>query len=76
MYIGVSIAAFKNWKELVPADRAKLILGAIQQAVHTLGASHDAYKLFLDYKAGKRRFVAAAALEQVCLPKPIEFQKH
>lgn len=65
MYIGSAVAAFKGWKELSDADRAKLVIGCVQQSVYTIGASVDAGKAMLDYRAGKRRFVAAAAIEQV-----------
>ncbi|KAM3083201.1 hypothetical protein ACMFMG_003861 [Clarireedia jacksonii] len=63
MYIGAAITAFKGWNHLEPADRAKHVLGAIQQAIYTLKSGGDAFKVILEFKADKQRFLAAAAAE-------------
>ncbi|GJD00219.1 hypothetical protein ColKHC_09044 [Colletotrichum higginsianum] len=63
LYIMTAITAFKGWTSLSPADRAKLVLGAVQQAVFTLKSGGQAFKSILDFRAGKQRFLAAAAAE-------------
>ena len=65
MYIGAAVAAYKSWDTLDSVDRGKLVLGSVQQAIVSLGQSKDAYNAFLDYKAGKNRYIAAAAIESV-----------
>lgn len=65
LYIVSAISAFKGWKSLSSADRAKLVLGAVQQAMYTLKSGGDAFKVILDAKAGRQRFLAAAAAEAV-----------
>ncbi|KAJ8123075.1 hypothetical protein ONZ43_g882 [Nemania bipapillata] len=63
MYIGAAVTAFKGWDKLETGDRTTLVLGAIQQAVYTLKSGGEAFKLILDFKADKQRFLAAAAAE-------------
>ena len=67
MYIGAAVTAFRGWDALQPADRAKLVLGAVQQAIYTLKSGGEAFKAVLEFRADKARFLAAAAAEAVSL---------
>lgn len=65
MYIAGAVVAFKGWSSMAPGDKARLVLGAIQQAVSTLKDGSEAWKAILDYKAAKKRFVAASSVQEV-----------